>query len=287
MKLVVEQDFLALFPDALIGVVTVHGCDNAAATSGAAGAGGGGAAGPGAEIEALLRRAEAGARAAFTGAAIAEAPRIACWREAYRRFGASPKKGPSSIENLLRRVVKGEPLRPINPLVDIYNAVSLERVLPAGGEDLGRLRGDIVLCRAGEAEPPVLLLGEAEARPPHPGEVIYRDDVSAICRRWNWKEADRTKLTAATRDAVLVVEALSPASRGELEDALADLAGRVTRFCGGEAGTAILDAACRELELGSAAPPSLAGLAGAWKDDFPSLEEIRDKERADVEREPF
>jgi DNA/RNA-binding domain of Phe-tRNA-synthetase-like protein len=239
LKLTLGQDFLALFPEALIGVVTVHGCDN---TAGAGGT----------EIDALLRQAEAGARAAFAGAALAEEPRIACWREAYRKFGASPKKSPSSIENLLRRVVKGEPLRPINPLVDVYNAVSLERVLPAGGEDLARLAGDVVLCRAGDAEPPVLLLGEGEARPPHPGEVIYRDDVSAICRRWNWKEVDRTKLTAATRHAVLVVEALPPAGRGELEQALAQLAERVTRFCGGGAGTAILDAATREADLGSA-----------------------------------
>ena len=238
MKLTIGQDFLALFPEALIGVVRVHGCDNAA------GAGAG-------QIEALLRQAEAGARTAFAGAALAEEPRIACWRDAYRQFGASPKKSPSSIENLLRRVVKGEALRPINPLVDVYNAVSLARVLPAGGEDLARLEGDVVLCRAGDAEPPVLLLGEGEARPPHPGEVIYRDDVSAICRRWNWKEADRTKLTAATRHAVLVVEALPPTSRGELEQALAELAERVTRFCGGDASTTILDAAARQTELGS------------------------------------
>jgi DNA/RNA-binding domain of Phe-tRNA-synthetase-like protein len=271
MKLAIEQDFAALFPEALIGVVRVRGCDNSATTRGdfgispvaaaggaggispVAGAGGGARSAAAAEIEALLRQAEAGARAAFAGVALAEVPRIACWRGAYRKFGASPKKSPSSIENLLRRVAKGEPLRPINPLVDIYNAVSLEHILPAGGEDLARLQGDVVLCLAGDAEPPVQLLGESEARPPHPGEVIYRDDVSAICRRWNWKEADRTRLTAATRDAVLVVEALPPASRGELEHALADLAERVTRFCGGEAGTAILDAAIREADLGDAA----------------------------------
>ncbi|HVR06652.1 MAG TPA: phenylalanine--tRNA ligase beta subunit-related protein [Thermoanaerobaculia bacterium] len=239
MKLQVAPDFLALFPEALIGVVWVRGCDNAASS---------------AEIAARLRLAEAGARTAFAGAVLAEEPRIACWREAYRKFGANPKKSPSSIENLLRRVAKGETVRPINPLVDIYNAVSLERLLPAGGEDLAAVRGDVVLCLAGAAEPPVQLLGEGEARPPHPGEVIYRDDVSAICRRWNWKEADRTKLTAATRDAVLVVEALPPTGRGELERALADLAELVARYCGGEAGTAILDAASREVELGSAVP---------------------------------
>ena len=93
MRLRIAEDVLALFPEALIGVVRVRGCDNA---------------GQSPEIAALLRLAEAGARAAFTGTALTEEPRIACWREAYRAFGASPKKNPSSIENLLRRVVKGE-----------------------------------------------------------------------------------------------------------------------------------------------------------------------------------
>jgi DNA/RNA-binding domain of Phe-tRNA-synthetase-like protein len=237
MRLSIGRDVLALFPGALIGVVRVRGCDNAVREP---------------RIEALLRQAEAGARARFAGAALAEEPRIACWREAYRRFGASPKRSASSIENLLRRVVRGESLRPINPLVDLYNAVSLERVLPAGGEDLAQVQGDILLCRAGEAEPPVLLLGDGEARPPHPGEVIYRDDISALCRRWNWKEAERTKLTAATRHALLVLEAVPPITRADLEQALADLAARLTRFCGGEATAAILDAAAPELDLGEA-----------------------------------
>jgi DNA/RNA-binding domain of Phe-tRNA-synthetase-like protein len=242
MKLTVEPEVLALFPAALIGVIVVRGCDNAGALP---------------EVEQALRRAEAAARAAFGGnagdgggsgggggaGALGEEPRIACWREAYRRFGGSPKKNPSSIESLLRRVLKGEKLRPINSLVDLYNAVSLERILPAGGEDLGAVRGDVALCRAGESEPPVRLLGDAEARPPHAGEVIYRDDLSALCRRWNWKEAERTKLTAATRDALLVVEALPPSGRGDLEAALEDLAARVSRHCGGAVHTAVLDAA--------------------------------------------
>jgi DNA/RNA-binding domain of Phe-tRNA-synthetase-like protein len=240
MKLRLGRDVLALFPEALVGVVRVRGCDNEVGDP---------------WIEERLRQAESRARAGFAGAVLAEEPRIACWREAYRRFGASPKKSPSSIESLLRRVVKGEALRPINPLVDLYNAVSLERLLPAGGEDLERVRGDVELCRAGEGEPAVRLLGDADARPPHPGEVIYRDDLSAICRRWNWKEAERTKLTAATRHALLVIEALPPAGRPELEQALDELAGRVSRRCGGEATPAVLDAARPELELGEAGGP--------------------------------
>ncbi|HYL05619.1 MAG TPA: CopG family transcriptional regulator [Thermoanaerobaculia bacterium] len=34
-------------------------------------------------------------------------------------------------------------------------------------------------------------------------------------------------------------------------------------------------------------PPSIARLAGAWEDDFPTLEEIRGEGRAEVPREPL
>lgn len=34
-------------------------------------------------------------------------------------------------------------------------------------------------------------------------------------------------------------------------------------------------------------PPSIAALAGAWKDDFPTLEEIRQETRGEEPREPL
>lgn len=171
-------------------------------------------------------------RAALAGTNVTEHPRIQCWREAYRRFGAKPKKYPSSIENLVRRTLQGQPLRSIHPLVDSYNVVSLEHLLPVGGEDLDCVEGDIRLTRASDSEPLVRLLGEAEPRAPKAGEVIYTDDRGAICRRWNWKEADRTKLTESTRNAVLVLEALPPATEAELRIAMEDLADRVRRHTG-------------------------------------------------------
>jgi DNA/RNA-binding domain of Phe-tRNA-synthetase-like protein len=85
---------------------------------------------------------------------------FACWREAYRRFGAKPKDHPSSIENLVRRVSKGHSLRHVNRLVDLYNAISLKHLVPAGGEDLDAIDGDVELAFAGDAEPTVRLLGE-------------------------------------------------------------------------------------------------------------------------------
>jgi DNA/RNA-binding domain of Phe-tRNA-synthetase-like protein len=87
----------------------------------------------------------------------------------------------------------------------------------------------------------VRLLGEPEARTPKPGEVIYRDRLGALCRRWNWKEADRTRLTEQTTDGFLVVEGLPPVDRALVQEAISELAALVQRHCGGRSRTGIVD----------------------------------------------
>ena len=238
MRLAVSSEIFRDFPDVLIGVAAFSGVRNAGESAG---------------LLELLRKEEdqAARRVAESGVPIADQPHVAPWREAYRRFGAKPKDHPSSIENLLRRVGKGHRLPHVNRLVDLYNAVSLRHFVPVGGEDLDAVEGDVLLRFATDSEPAVRLLGEPPelARPPKPGEVIYADSAGALCRRWNWKEADRTKLTEATTRGFLVVEGLPPVNRAAVEAALADLAALVTANCGGMVRTLIVDREHPEGEL--------------------------------------
>jgi DNA/RNA-binding domain of Phe-tRNA-synthetase-like protein len=230
----VTNDIFERFPELVLGVVMAHGIDIS---------------GEDAAILQQLRDEEERVRRRLSGAQVTEHPHIAPWREAYRAFGAKPKDYPSSIENLVRRVLKGHAVPHINTLVDAYNTVSLRWVVPVGGEDLDAVRGDVLLAFAGESEPAVRLLGEPEPRSPHAGEVIYKDDAGAICRRWNWKEADRTKLTAATRHAFLVIEGLPPVGRDQVKAATDDLANLIRAACGGQVTTALLDRGRPEVRL--------------------------------------
>ncbi len=234
MRLVIADPIFDDFPELVLGVVILHGIDNALDRPG---------------ITGLLRQAEAALAGKFGSTPVIEHPYIATWREAYRKFGAKPKDYPSSVESLTRRVLNGAVIGHINNLVSLYNTISLRHILPVGGEDLDQIVGDVLLTRAGTDEPAVVLLGEQEARPPRPGEIIYKDDVGAICRRWNWKEADRTKLTRETQNAFLVIEALPPVPRDTVETAIRELAELVKQYCGGALSTAFLDKDNREIEL--------------------------------------
>jgi DNA/RNA-binding domain of Phe-tRNA-synthetase-like protein len=159
-------------------------------------------------------------------------PRIAAWRDAYRAFGAKPKKHRSSIENMIRMILDGVPFDSINTAVDVYNAISLEHCVPIGGDDLDRVAGDIRLTFATGDEWFVPLNGTTPVSP-KPREVVYRDDEDVLCRRWNWRECDKSKMTEESVNLCLVVEALPPVSASELDRIPLELAEEIERFCGG------------------------------------------------------
>ncbi|OGL87643.1 hypothetical protein A3I42_04840 [Candidatus Uhrbacteria bacterium RIFCSPLOWO2_02_FULL_49_11] len=227
MKFVIDQKIFGKFPNLTVGIIAVQGIHNTEEN---------------AEVIDLLHQEERAVRERITIETLATHPKVMAWQEAYRAFGAKPKDHLSSVENLYRRVLGGAALRHINTFVDMYNYVSLKYMLPVGGEDLEKIKGDIQLTFAGPDGPPVLLLGDKDPRPPKEGEVIYRDGLGAICRRFNWREADRTKLTEETKNAVLVIEGLPPVSRNEIMGAVDELKNLIDHHCGGEASLFILDA---------------------------------------------
>ncbi|MBI2888676.1 MAG: hypothetical protein HYY10_02005 [Candidatus Liptonbacteria bacterium] len=227
MKLSIGNKVFEKFQGLHIGVVVAKEVNNA-----------GGAL---AEVEGKLRGEEERIRASYQAEALPQDPKIDVWRKAYAAFGAKPKEHESSVENLYRLVLGGGNLRHINNLVDVYNFISLKHMLPVGGEDINAMRGDVVLTFAGANEPPALLLGDKEPRTPHAGEVIYKDEVGALCRRWNWREAARTKLTESTKNAVLVIEGLPPVGRGEVDAAAKELKELVEQYCGGQCAYEVLE----------------------------------------------
>jgi DNA/RNA-binding domain of Phe-tRNA-synthetase-like protein len=169
---------------------------------------------------ALLRRAERTARETLNGAEPATLPHIAAWRDAYGAFGAKAQRTPCSAEALLKRIVGGEGLPAINRLVDLYNAVSVEFLLPVGGEDLARIAGASRLTIATGAEPfDTLRSGEPVVENPTAGEVVWIDDAGVTCRRWNWRQCARTRLTEQSTDAFFVLERLEPLPLLTLEHA--------------------------------------------------------------------
>lgn len=186
----------------------------------------------------------------YTSETLSQDPTIAAWRNAYRTFGSKPSEFLSSIESLYKRVLRTKSFNTINPLVDIYNYISLKYMLPAGAEDLDHMQGAIELTYASAHEEPVTVLGKDGQEAPYEGEVIYKDGIGTICRRWNWREVKRTVLTPKTKNAIFVLEALNPTADDHLRKAQQELAELIQKYCNAEVVNGIVDKNNTTFEFG-------------------------------------
>lgn len=183
---IIEDEFWSLFPNARIGVIIFNGIDNSIKDE--------------EKYKEMLLEAEREAIKYLQNGEFSSNEVIKVWREAFQKF--KTKKGArSSIEALLKRVNNGNHLVTINPLVDIYNSISLKYALPCGGEDIDTFVGDIKLTKAVGNEN-FVTLGTDKSEPPYEGEIIYKDNEGVICRCWNWRESVRTMLTENTKNAL-------------------------------------------------------------------------------------
>jgi DNA/RNA-binding domain of Phe-tRNA-synthetase-like protein len=172
--------------------------------------------------DAFLAAAEQKARAELAGSPPEELPHLAQWRDAFRGFGAKPKRTRPSVEALLRRLEPGLPR--IDRITDAYNAVSISCLLPVGGEDLSRYTGPARLVRAGGDEDfDTMAAGEPVVEHPEPGEVVWRDDRGVTCRRWNWRQCARTRITTSTTTALFILDGLAALGVSGLRAAQAEL----------------------------------------------------------------
>lgn len=230
MKFKINPKIFEDFDSPVIGVIIAKGTDNKNDNP---------------QIQKLLRDAEVNLREKLNNIEISQHPHIVPWRETYRKFGSKPKDFRSSAEALTRVVLRGSEIKKISPLVDLYNLISIKYILPVGAEDLDKMQGDLELTFADGTED-YTPLGEEENDPPQKGEVIYRDDFGVICRRWNWREGDRTKIAKDTKNAIVVLESIASIP---IEDAVEELADLVKEYCGGEVITYYLNKDTQAIDL--------------------------------------
>ena len=234
-RFVTTDAFWEIFPETKIGIVTAKGISNEISDETAA------------KIKDDLEASFAKSKEYLTADVFSENSVIAVWREAFRKF--KTKKGVrSSIEAMLKRVDKGNPVGSINPIVDIYNAISLSFALPVGGEDIDHFAGDLLLTVA-EGGEDFLALGDEEPQPALPGEVIYKDDLGAVCRCWNWRDGQRTMLTDDTVNAFLIIECVDPSREDDLKAAIETLAEKTAAYLGAETKIQIVDKENKEIEI--------------------------------------
>src|ERR1700681_2533054 len=101
-------------------------------------------------LAALRRESSVRARSRFAPDSLSSHPTVAALRSLFRAAGCDPTRYRPSSEALLRRVLKGEDLPAIHPLVDLNNCLSVELAVPCCVVGEGTFAPPVVL-RAGQA----------------------------------------------------------------------------------------------------------------------------------------
>ena len=221
----IQKELFDLLPELTIGVMVATGVDNTR---------------PSPEIEQRLVKSIEDLRRGFSAEKVQEHPRIKPWRTAFAKLGLSGSKFPSSIESMARRVLRGDPFPRINALVDLYNNVSLEHLVPMGGHDLDTLEGKIVLGFA-EGWEPFTPMGGGERMTVPKGELVYRDDREVLTRNWVWRQCDKDKTTEKTRNIFIPIDVLGEVGRARADYIIHELSELIPRLLGGSIFSAVLN----------------------------------------------
>jgi DNA/RNA-binding domain of Phe-tRNA-synthetase-like protein len=159
-------------------------------------------------------------------------PILAGFRALHDRIGRSNRRFPASAEALVGLFQRKGLVPAINPLVDLYNGVSLETRLSLGAHDLATVGGDITL-RMTDGTERFVPLGTTVAETVPAGEYGYVDDRGEVLCRLEHRQCEHTKVTPATTQAFYIVQGNAATSAAMLETALARLVALTTEHCGG------------------------------------------------------
>ena len=184
------------------------------------------------ELEARLNQAIA--QAAQEPIDVKTDPRTIVWDQAHRQFGSNPNKFPPAHCALLKRVQKpGLRIPFINKVVAIMNYNSIIDVMPVGGDDLIQAAGSLELRYAHGSETFTPLGNPETIEHPDPGEIIYvvSESGEVMCRRWNWRNGHKTRITEDTQAIVMNIDGLGEDSEARTIVTRDRVAGMLEEFC--------------------------------------------------------
>jgi len=160
--------------------------------------------------------------------------RIIVWNQAHRQFNSNPNKFPPAHSALLKRVQKpGAHIPFINNVVAIMNYNSIIDVMPVGGDDVIQAGGSLELCYANGSEIFTPLGNPENVEHPDPGEIIYMvpESKEVMCRRWNWRNGHKTRITEDTHTIVMNIDGLGENSEARTLITRDRVAKMLKEFC--------------------------------------------------------
>jgi len=135
--------------------------------------------------------------------------------EVFSNMGASERRLPSVVA-LWNIIYHFGELKPINYFVDAYNYISIKHGIPMGGYDIAKLpHNELSLQHAvlgGVKFEPMGLSGQLE-KLKDPAEICYYCGDIPVCRYWNHKDSEITKIDETTSEVLIMFDTLDRSYR--------------------------------------------------------------------------
>lgn len=146
------------------------------------------------------------------------------------RMGRSPKRFPASPQGLLDQYQRHSGLRPISPIVDLYNQWSLNSGLSIGAHDLRHLKlpASLTLTQGGES---FHALGSQTSHPLPTGEYAYIDAKGQVLCRMEYRQCAATALDQTSDSALFIVQGHPDTDPQYLQQVAAGLKSDLMRSC--------------------------------------------------------
>jgi DNA/RNA-binding domain of Phe-tRNA-synthetase-like protein len=161
-------------------------------------------------------------------------PEVTAFQELLRRVGVNPRRDQPSVERLLGYALKRGDLPAVNNLVDAYNLVSIRSLCSLGAHDLDQIDTPVSLQLLSGLET-FTPLGSDKLLSINAGEFGYVDARGRVLCRLDVMQADFSKVTSATRNALLIVEGTTAHAPEHLQRTMEEVIAVVIEHCRGSA----------------------------------------------------
>lgn len=159
-------------------------------------------------------------------------PELISYRKLYKSMGVDWHSRRPSPEALLRRIAVGKSLYSVNTCVDAYNLVVMKHRISVGAFDADNVSFPTILRYAGEGDE-ILLLGDTEPTKYTAKEIAYYDQKGGYNIDFNYRDAQRTMVTEATKNVWINVDGVYDITPEQVKVSLHESVEMIMNYCGG------------------------------------------------------
>jgi DNA/RNA-binding domain of Phe-tRNA-synthetase-like protein len=183
------------------------------------------------KVTGLLRETSEGISKSISLEVVKDRVDFRAYRDFFWRLGVDPTKTRPASEALVRRILKNSFIPRINDFVDSYNIASIETGVPIAAFDLDTVEEEISL-RFSEGGEGFLGIGMSSPKSLEKGVLIMSSGEETVAI-YPYRDAEESKITLGTKDAVLISCGVPGISEQKLMEAAGCARDRVISVCGG------------------------------------------------------